>query len=166
MCERAPVIAVIGAAECTPAEEVQAAYIGRLLAEQGAVLISGGRTGVMEAACGGAKAGGGLTIGVLPGDSADEANRYVDVAIVTGMGEARNAIIVNSADAVIAVGGEYGTLSEIALALKRGIPVIGLGTWELVKDGQTHNVIHVAGSAQEAVEIAMNAIGRRLRSIG
>jgi uncharacterized protein (TIGR00725 family) len=105
--------------------------VGRLLAERGAVLVCGGLGGTMEAACRGAREGGGTTIGILPGLDRPDANPYVEVALPTGLGEARNALVVRAADVVIAVGGGYGTLSEIALALKAGKRVIGLGTWEI-----------------------------------
>jgi uncharacterized protein (TIGR00725 family) len=105
--------------------------VGRLLAERGAMVVCGGLGGVMEAACRGARAGGGTTIGILPGLSRSDANPFVDVVIPTGLGEARNALVVRAADAVIALGGGYGTLSEIALALKAGKRVVGLGTWEI-----------------------------------
>ena len=121
-------MAVIG-----PGDEptVAAAEVGRLIAERGAVLVCGGRGGAMEAACRGAKEVGGLTVGILPGPDRSEANPFVDVVLPTGLGEARNALVVGAADAVIAIGGGYGTLSEIALALKAGKRVIGLGTWEI-----------------------------------
>jgi uncharacterized protein (TIGR00725 family) len=95
------------------------------------VLVCGGLGGVMEAACRGAKEAGGTTVGILPGIDRGEANRFVDIAIATGLGEARNALIVRAVDALVAVGGEYGTLSEIALALKGGTPVIGFGSWDI-----------------------------------
>jgi uncharacterized protein (TIGR00725 family) len=95
------------------------------------VLVCGGLGGVMEAACTGAKGGGGTTIGILPGTDRAAANPFVDFAIPTGLGEARNALVVRAADALIAIGGGYGTLSEIAFALKAGKPVVGLGTWEI-----------------------------------
>ena len=129
--------------------------VGRVLAEAGAILVCGGRGGVMAAACRGAKSASGLTIGVLPGDSAAEANPYVDIPIITGMGEARNIIIVRTAQAVIAVGGEFGTLSEIALALKLGRRVVGLGTWELSKGGRLVQDILVASTPEEAVRLAL-----------
>ena len=116
-------VAVVGPGE---AEEV-----GRLLAERGAVVVCGGLGGVMEAACRGARAAGGTTVGLLPGVDRSEANRHVDIAVPTGLGEGRNALVVRAADAVIAIGGGYGTLSEIALALRAGKPVIGLDTWEI-----------------------------------
>jgi uncharacterized protein (TIGR00725 family) len=122
-------IAVIGAAECTPEEAAAAGTIGHLIAGNGEVLCCGGRGGVMEAACRGAKENGGLTVGVLPGT--EGGNPHLDVRIKSNLGNARNAVLVASADAVIAVGGGYGTLSEIALALKSGIPVFGYLTWEI-----------------------------------
>ncbi|HZB05185.1 MAG TPA: TIGR00725 family protein [Thermoleophilaceae bacterium] len=105
--------------------------VGRGLAARGAVLVCGGLGGVMEAACRGAKRAGGTTVGILPGTDRGEANEFVDVAIPTGLGQARNALVVRAADAVIAVGGGYGTLSEIALALKAGQRVVGLGSWDI-----------------------------------
>jgi uncharacterized protein (TIGR00725 family) len=105
--------------------------VGRLVAERGAVLVCGGLGGTMEAACRGAKGAGGRTVGLLPGVDRSAANPFVDVAIPTGLGEARNAVVVRAADVLIAVGGGYGTLSEIALALRAGKRVIGLGTWDI-----------------------------------
>jgi len=157
------IIAVVGAGQCTPQEAEIAEAVGQELARRGAILICGGRGGVMEAACRGAKASGGQTVGILPGVSRYEANPYVDVPIVTGLGEARNLIIVRSADAVIAVGGEYGTLSEIAFALKLGVPVVGLGTWELSKGGLSVDAILRAASPVEAVEQAL-ALGKSKRN--
>lgn len=148
-------IAVIGDGRCSTEVAALAEAVGRELARRGAVLVCGGLGGVMEAACRGAKAAGGLTVGILPGTSRREANRYVDVPIVTGLGEARNVLVVQSAQAVIAIHGEYGTLSEIAHALKLGIPVVGLHTWELAKGGERREAIVRAGTAQEAVEKAL-----------
>jgi uncharacterized protein (TIGR00725 family) len=133
-----------GDAEAPGAEEV-----GRLLARAGAVLVCGGLGGTMEAACRGARSEGGTTVGLLPGEDRAAANAYVSVAIATGLGELRNGLIVRSCDAVIAVGGAYGTLSEIALALRAGKPVIGLGTWDI--DG-----VVAAGSPEEAVALALS----------
>lgn len=125
-------ISVIGAGEeITPEETSMAVELGKEIARQGAVVICGGLGGVMTEVARGAKEEGGLTIGILPGDSQESANPFIDIAIVTGMGIARNVIVASSGDAVIAVGGKLGTLSEIALALIRGKPVIGLGTWRL-----------------------------------
>jgi uncharacterized protein (TIGR00725 family) len=123
-------IAVAGGGECSPHVYEMAHNVGRLLAEKGHILICGGLTGVMEAACSGASEAGGLTIGILPGEKRD-ANRCVSITIATGMGHARNVIIVKSADAVIALPGEHGTLSEIALALKMKKPVISLQSWDI-----------------------------------
>jgi len=148
-------VAVIGSASCTPAEEKTAETVGRLLAEAGVTLVCGGRGGVMAAACRGAKSAGGLTVGILPGIDRNEANPWVDVPIVSGLGEARNALVVRSAGAVIAVGGGYGTLSEIGFALKWGIGVVGLGTWDLLRDGQPDAAICHAQSAEEAVQKAL-----------
>jgi uncharacterized protein (TIGR00725 family) len=105
--------------------------VGRELAARGAVVVCGGLGGVMEAACRGAKEGGGVTVGILPGTDRAAANSFVDVAIPSGLGEARNALVVRAADALVAVGGGYGTLSEIALALKAGKQVVGLDTWDI-----------------------------------
>ncbi len=129
------IVAVIGDGFCSAETARLAEEVGRQLAEKGATLLCGGLGGVMEAACRGAKRAGGLTIGVLPGRNRRDANAFVDIPIVTGMGEARNVIVVSSAQSVIAVSGGYGSLSEIAHALKLGIPVVGLGTWQLRKDG-------------------------------
>ncbi len=115
----------------------------------------------MEAACRGAKSAGGLTIGILPGDNRHSANPYVDIPIVTGMGYARNVIIARSAQAIIAVDGSYGTLSEIAHALQSGVPVIGLGTWSLSLQGQQDSSVIPAQSSGEAVEKAVGAAGAR-----
>ncbi len=138
----------------------QAEEVGRLLAETGATLLSGGLGGVMEAACRGAHGAGGTTVALLPSLDKRDANDFVDVAIPTGMGEMRNALIVRAADAVIAIGGEFGTLSEIAFALKTNTPVVGLGTWDLAKHGQSVNAFPRASSPREAVELALEACGR------
>jgi len=129
--------------------------VGRMLAERGAVVVCGGLGGTMEAACRGAKDGGGTTLGILPGFDRADANPYVDVAVATGLGEARNALVARAADALIAVGGEWGTLSEIALALRAGKRVVGLGTWELAKAGRPVEGIVAAANAAEAVELAL-----------
>jgi uncharacterized protein (TIGR00725 family) len=118
--------------------------VGRELGTRGAVLVCGGLGGVMEAACRGAKEAGGTTVGILPGTDRSAANAYVDIAIPTGLGEARNALVARAADALLAVGGGYGTLSEIALALKAGKRVVGIGSWEI--DG-----VERADSAEDAV---------------
>jgi uncharacterized protein (TIGR00725 family) len=148
-------VAVIGSASCSEEVAARAEAVGREIARRGAVLVCGGRGGVMEAACRGAKAEGGTTVGILPGVDRDEANRYVDVAIVTGLGEARNAIVVRTADAIVAVSGGYGTLSEIGLALKMGRPVVGLDTWELQQAGQPVDAVLRATTPAQAVERAL-----------
>jgi uncharacterized protein (TIGR00725 family) len=149
-------IAVVGGGSPPPADLTAAFKVGESLARRGAVVVCGGLGGVMEAACRGAKSAGGLTVGILPGSSADGANPWVDVAIPTGMGEGRNALVVASSRALIAVGGEYGTLSEIALALRAGKPVVGLFTWALVRpDGTADSGIVPVGSAEEAAELAV-----------
>jgi len=122
-------IAVIGHAQATPGEREAAYATGRLIARNGAVLVCGGLGGVMEAACQGAKEAGGTTVGILPGT--EGGNPYLDITISTGFGHARNVLIVLSADAVIAIGGSHGTLSEIALALKTGRTVCGIKTWDI-----------------------------------
>ena len=114
-----------------PASPRSAEEVGAELARLGAVVVTGGRGGVMEAACRGAKEAGGTTVGILPGSDRAEANAWVDVALATGLGEARNALVVRAADALVAVGGGYGTLSEVALALKAGKTVIGLESWDI-----------------------------------
>ncbi len=149
------IIAVIGAGRCSEDVAEIAEAVGRELARRGIALVCGGLGGVMEAACRGAKSEGGLTIGILPGFNRHEANPYVDIPVVTGLGEARNVIVVRTAQAVIAVNGGYGTLSEIAYALKLGIPVVGLGTWQLAKGGQRVSAIVEAATPAEAVEKAL-----------
>jgi uncharacterized protein (TIGR00725 family) len=119
-------VAVVGGSECSPAEADAAEAVGRRLAEAGAVVLCGGLTGVMEAVAKGARAGGGLTIGILPGNDPADANPFIDVPLATGMGEMRNALIIRAARAVIAIAGGWGTLSEIALAQRIGTPVVGL----------------------------------------
>jgi uncharacterized protein (TIGR00725 family) len=154
------VIAVIGAGTGATAEQqTLAADIGAGLAAAGATLVCGGLGGVMEAAARGATEAGGTAIGILPGTERADGNRYLTLAIPTGLGEARNTLVVRSADAVIAVGGEYGTLSEIGFALKIGRPVVGVGTWELRRDRRTDTGITVADSAAEAVTAALAAAG-------
>jgi len=148
-------IAVVGAGSCGAEDAALAEEVGRRLAEAGATLVCGGLGGVMEAACRGSMAKGGMTVGLLPNDGRQSANPYVRVAIPTGLGEARNALVVRAADAVIATRGEFGTLSEIALALKIGKPVVGLDTWELSKRGRRTDPIVRAGCAQQAVDTAL-----------
>ena len=148
-------IAVIGGSECSPQEAKLAEEIGRELARQGAILVCGGLGGIMEAACKGANSQGGVTIGILPGGNRQAANPYVQIPIVTNLGEARNVVVVKSAQAVIAIGGSYGTLSEIGHALRNGIPVIGLNTWSLSRKGQLDSSIIPAQNPAEAVTKAI-----------
>src|SRR3954454_179617 len=142
-------VAVVGAALAKADEERRAEEVGRGLAEAGVIVVCGGLGGVMEAACRGAKTGGGTAVGILPGSSREDANRYVDIAIPTGLGEMRNALVVHAADALVAVGGEFGTLSEIAFALKVGKTVIGLGAWELSRSGEPVDAIVRAASPED-----------------
>jgi uncharacterized protein (TIGR00725 family) len=151
-------ISVIGASKCSAKEARLAEEVGRELAKRGAVVICGGLTGVMEAACRGARSEGGLTVGILPGNSRNDANQYVTIPIVTGIGYARNSIVARSGQAVIAIGGKYGTLSEIAYALQDKIPVIGLGTWKLATDKSGEESIIIANNASDAVDKAIESI--------
>ncbi len=151
-----PYVAVVGPGKAASGGEIEAAeVVGRELAGRGAVVVCGGLGGVMAAVCRGAAAAGGLTVGILPGGDRGAANEWVRVAVPTGLGEMRNALVVRCADAVIAVGGAYGTLSEIALALKAGLPVVGLGTWSI--DG-----VERAGAASEAVTRALELARARI----
>jgi uncharacterized protein (TIGR00725 family) len=137
-------IAVIGGRKAPKALLREAEAVGRLIAESGGVLVTGGLGGVMEAASRGAKGAGGLTVGILPHEHAKNANPYVDIPVATGLGIGRNVIIAHTAEALVALGGEYGTLSEIAFALQMGKPVAGIGTWAI--KGVTE-----AGDASDAV---------------
>ena len=128
------IIGVIGAADANEEEKRTSEKVGVLIAGRNCFLLCGGMGGVMEAACRGAKSAGGTTIGILPGPQASSANEFIDIPIVTGMGEARNVIVAKSSHSIIAVGGSFGTLSEISFALKSGIPVIGLDTWDVSKE--------------------------------
>lgn len=149
-------IAVVGAGEC--AEEVarQAEEVGRAIARAGAVLVCGGLGGVMEAAARGARAEGGFTLGLLPGVLKDQANAYIECAVATGLGHFRNFLITQTADAVVAVAGKHGTLSEIAMALTMGKTVVGLGSWEV-------KGVVKASSPEQAVKLALGtAIPREI----
>lgn len=147
-------IGVIGAGQAGPREEALAEEVGRELARHGAAVLCGGLGGVMAAAAKGARAEGGLTVGILPGADRLEANPYIQVGIATDMGHARNVVLVRSSDGLIAVGGEYGTLSEMAIALKTGKPVVSLGSWELGPP------VIVAQDAREAVERVLQVLQR------
>jgi uncharacterized protein (TIGR00725 family) len=156
--DRPVFIGVIGGSEVPPPVVARAEEVGREIARRGAVLVCGGLGGVMEAACRGAASEGGLTVGILPGEDRRAANPYVRIPIVTGMGYARNLAVVRSCQAVIAVDGSYGTLSEIGHALQGGIPVIGLNTWSLARDGRADTAIIPAATPADAVDIAMSLI--------
>jgi len=143
-------VAVIGGSEATPVEMTIAETLGRLIADEGWILVCGGLGGVMEAAARGCGEREGTTIGILPGDDRRHANPHVSFSIPTGMGEARNALVARAADIVIAVGGEFGTLSEIAFALKMGKPVIGIGTWSLGVEDRPDPIIR-AETPEDAI---------------
>src|SRR4051812_43423178 len=149
-------IAVVGpgAEHCSEEQAWLAEDVGARLAEAGAVGVTGGLGGVVEAACRGAKLRRGVTVGVLAGDGRGAANGWVDVVVATGLGEMRNALVVRASDGVVAVGGGLGTLSEVAFALRTGVPVTGLGSFEL--DG-----VVVAGAPAEAVERVLGAVAGR-----
>jgi len=144
------IIGVIGTSQATNEELKIAEEVGKEIAKNNGILVCGGEGGVMEAACKGAKSANGLTIGVIPGFSARDANPYVDVPVITGMSHARNIIVVRTSNAIIAIGGSYGTLSEIAFALRLGVPIIGLNTWEVSSE------IKSASTPKEAVKMAYN----------
>lgn len=150
-----PRIGVMGPSTCPARISALAHKVGRLIARGGGVLICGGGTGAMEAAARGAREEGGITVGILPGPSASEANTYIDIPIVTDLGNARNVINILTSQVIIAVGGSAGTLSEIALAMKCGVPVIGLETWNLTPpDSTAVPAVRIARSPEEAVQLA------------
>jgi len=151
---RRPIIGVIGAGKADDRTHSVAEEVGGAIARRGAILVCGGLGGVMEAAAKGASREGGLTVGILPNSDPDEANPHITVPVATGFGEGRNIIIVRTADALIAVGGEYGTLSEIAFALKTGKPVVGLRTWDI------QGIVHAKG-ADEAVDAVFDLLSRK-----
>ncbi|NIM96979.1 MAG: TIGR00725 family protein [candidate division Zixibacteria bacterium] len=144
-------VGVIGAGDCSEEVGKLAEEVGEKIAEAGAILVCGGLGGVMEAASRGAKRKGGITVGVLPGIEKADANPYIDYPIVTGLGEGRNLLVVRNSDVLIAFPGEFGTLSEIAFALKLGKSVVGLSTWNISDE------IIRATNAQQAVDIALQA---------
>jgi uncharacterized protein (TIGR00725 family) len=160
MSARAVHVAVVGGDAAADDDACAAAFeVGRQLARRGCVLVCGGLGGVMEAACRGAAGEGGLTVGLLPGSDRTEGNPHLSVAIATGMGEMRNALVVRAADVVIAIGGGHGTLSEIAFALKTGRAVIGLGTWDLARAGAPDGGVIDCEDPAGAVESALSAGG-------
>lgn len=148
-------VSVVGPGTATDEERARAEEIGRRLGEAGAVVVCGGLGGIMDAAAMGATSAGGIAVGLLPGDERPGGSPHLTVSIPLGMGEARNAVVARAADVVIAVGGEFGTLSEIALALKMGRPVVGLDTWELAKAGAEVDSIVRAKTPEEAVTLAL-----------
>jgi uncharacterized protein (TIGR00725 family) len=150
-------IGVVGAARCSSETAEMARRVGKYIADKGAILVCGGLDGVMKEAAKGAKEGGGLTIGILPGILESEANPYIDIPILTGLGHARNVLVVQSSHAVIAVKGSYGTLSEIAVALKSRIPVVGLNTWNI------DDRVHLANDPKDAVETAFSLVLKKKR---
>ncbi len=151
-------IAVIGSSVATEEELRNALEVGREIARRGAVLVCGGLTGVMEAAAKGAKEAGGLTVGIIPGEDTSSANPYIDIVVPTGLGVARNVLVVASGRVVIAIGGKAGTLSEIAIAFVKNKPVIGLGTWQLERSRAEGNEVIPAISASEAVKKAFEIL--------
>ena len=153
------IVGVIGASRASEELSAAAEEVGEELASRGAAIVCGGLTGIMESVCKGAQRKGGVTIGIIPSDSKDDANPYVQIPIATGIGMARNAIIIKTADVVIAVGGQYGTLSEIGYALNMGKTVVALRSWRLERalDEPIANLIHV-DEPKEAVDIALKAI--------
>jgi uncharacterized protein (TIGR00725 family) len=150
----APYIAVVGASQATPEQEAAAEGVGEGLARAGAIVINGGHGGVMAAASRGAQAAGGTVIGLLPGSDRRDANQWVTIALPTVLGELRNGLIVRASDAVVAIGGAHGTLSEVALALVAGRPVVGLDTWSI--DG-VQTVATAAEAVSRALELALTA---------
>ncbi len=161
MIETPMIISVIGSSTANGALVALAECVGRELAGHGVAVVCGGLGGVMEAVCKGAKQAGGTTIGILPGNDPSAANDYVDIPICTGIGYARNVIVVKTGTAVIAIGGAYGTLSEIGHALADGIPVIGLETWNIAQSGLPNNSIEMATDPSDAVERALAAANSR-----
>jgi uncharacterized protein (TIGR00725 family) len=136
--------------------------VGRGIAERGAVLICGGMTGVMEHSARGARSSGGLTVGLLPTEDPDDANPHIDLAIATGIGDGRNAILARTADGMIAIGGGLGTLSEIALALRNRRPIIGIRTWRFDRDHRTEPELPVAATPAEALEWLFRRMAERV----
>ncbi|MBN1856509.1 MAG: TIGR00725 family protein [Dehalococcoidia bacterium] len=151
----ATVVAVIGGATCSSREQTLAEEVGALLAEAGATVVCGGLDGVMAAVCRGAHSRGGFTVGILPGNDRDSANEWVSLPIATGVGQARNMAVVRSSQVVIAIGGAYGTLAEMAFALNSGIPVIGIDTWRLSQNGIGPSPVLEVNNAEEAVNMAL-----------
>lgn len=158
VARKKPVIAVVGAGKCSKKLRDMAAEVGKYVAENGGVLICGGMGGVMEGAARGAKEAGGTTIGVLPTESKDDANEFIDYVIATGIGDARNLIVVRSADAVVALPGKYGTLTEMAFALLAEIPVVSVSAWKLGEEvEQFDDPVKAAAAAMKMAGAAKKA---------
>lgn len=159
---RAPYVAVVGPETATPSEVETAQRLGRLLAEQHCIVICGGLGGVMEAVCRGAQSEGGTTVGLLPGSSRAQGNAFLSVALPTGLGELRNGLVVRSADAVIVVGGSWGTLSEMALAVRTNKPTIVISGWEVRAPDKSNNPeLRMATSVEDAVDMMLSMIARK-----
>jgi uncharacterized protein (TIGR00725 family) len=156
---RRRLIAVCGESDPRTSLKELAFEVGRRIAERDAVLICGGLTGVMEHAARGARSAGGLTVGLLPGDDPRDANPFIEIAIATGIGHGRNAILASTADGVVAVGGGLGTLSEVALALRNGRPTIGIATWRFDRERRTEPELQVAATAEEALDWLFARLG-------
>lgn len=166
MNEKRPMIAVIGGAQCSQGQAEFAEAVGRDLALAGVDIVCGGRGGVMEAACKGAFEAGGRTIGILPGATEADANPYLTIAIPTSLGEARNLIVATACEVIIAIAGSFGTLSEIAFALKRDKFVIGFETWEAATASKVEAKIQTASTAEEAVSMALAALEQARKKHG
>src|ERR671914_389350 len=154
-------VGVAGASRPEPPLLDQAELLGRRLAEADAVVICGGGPGVMAAVCRGAQSTGGTTVGLLPGLDRGEGNPHLTISVPTGLGQGRNLLLVRSSDALIAVGGGFGTLSELAIALRTGTPVIGLATWSLQLEGQQVDAFPVADDPDTAARLALEAARSR-----
>ena len=154
--KRKPVIAVIGAGKCSKKLQDMAADVGRYIAENGGVIVCGGLGGIMEGAARGAKEAGGATIGIIPTDNKADANEFIDYVIVTGLGQARNILVVNTADAIVALPGKYGTLTEMAFALNAGKPIVSVSAWNL--GDEIRQVEDPIEAARIALEMARKSI--------
>ncbi len=157
-------IGILGPHTTTGEQDQLGREVGRQIAKANAILFCGGLGGMMSAAAEGAKSAGGQTVGILPGTDKSVANEFIDIAIPTDLGAYRNALLVRSCDAVIAIHGAYGTLSELAFALRLKVPIVGLHTWEVRRNDEPDPGIHVAHTAEEAVALALR-LGREKRTV-
>ena len=146
------IVSVIGGRNCTSEVEKLAQELGKKLTKVVEILVSGGLSGVMEAVCSGFKAGGGLTIGIIPSYNKNDANKFVDIVLPSGLGLARNVLVVKAADVVIALSGRAGTLSEIAYCIQFGIPVINLGSWDIPGTIKLNSVDEVVAKVEELLK--------------